>query len=60
MWVRVQDEIRGQDENTAIIWKGWQIFKTTNSRDMWTWIQTPIGKELSRNETEIPNKAIDC
>ena len=50
MWVGVQDEVRGQDENTAIICKGWQIFKTTISKDMWTRIQTQIGKELGRNE----------
>ena len=44
MWVRVQDE------NTATICKGWQIFQTTKSRDMWTRIETLIYKELGRNE----------
>ena len=43
MWVR------GQDENTAIICKGWQSFKTTKSRDMWSRIQTQIGKDTNSN-----------
>ena len=53
MWVRVQDE------NTAIICKGWQIFKTTKLRDMWTWIETLIYKELGRNEKKINSNRND-
>ena len=49
MWVRVQDE------NTAIICKGWQIIKTTKSRDMWTQIETQIGKELETRRNENSN-----
>ena len=46
MWVR------GQDENTAIISKGRQIFKTTKLRDMWTRIQTQIGKRTRQKREE--------
>ena len=44
MWIPVQDE------ETAAICKGLQIVKTTKARDMWTWIETQICKELGRNK----------
>ena len=54
MWVR------GQDENTAIICKGWQIFKTTKSRDMWTGYKIKLAKNLAETgRKEIPTKMID-
>ena len=55
MWVPVQDE------DTPAICKGWQIVKTTKSRDMWTRIETQIAKDSAETRRkEIPTETINC
>ena len=55
MWVPVQDE------ETAAIFKGLQIMKPINARDMWTWIETQFAKnsaEKRRNEIQNGNNQL--
>ena len=54
MWLTVQDE------DTAEIYKGRQIVKPTNSRDMWTGIETQTAKNLAETrKNEIQTETIN-
>ena len=55
MWVR------GQDENTAIICKGWKISRPQNQEICGNGYKLKLAKNLAETRRkEIPTETIDC
>ena len=54
MWVR------GQDENTAVIFKGWQIFETTKEICLYGYKLKLAKNSAETRRKEIPTETIDC